>query len=224
MADTYFDYALSKCRISSISSVCRVYSTLNDLQDGATDGFNGCSNITADRRLLNAVSACVKNIINPNRLDKDALTLYERCRERVFSDDRMGYDNCFDSLIDLNWLLASIQNADENNQRRVSLLIGSAKVNNYIREHLLNLYNSAVRDNNECVYIKEAMQARRKFFSGLYDFQFEESKKYLSQEFQYSDLEKIESEFRDESICKMSLFFGLTATAVLEQNIRRFGR
>jgi len=203
--------------------VCGVYSTLNDLRDGATDSFNGCSNITADRRLFNTVSACVENIINPNRLDKDALTLYERCRERVFSDDRMGYESCFDNLIDLNWLLASIQNADGNNQRRVSLLIDSAKVNNYIREHLLNMYNSAVRDNNECVYIREAMQARRKFFSGLYDFQFEESKKYLYQEFQHSDLEQIESEFRDESICKMSLFFGLTATAVLEQNIRRFG-
>jgi len=224
MAETYFGYAVSQCRIPSIKSVCSVYSTLKELKDRAAEGFNGSSSVTADRRLFNTVSGCLKNkeIINPNRFDMDALTIYERCRERVFSGNRMGYESWFDNLIDINWLLASIQNADENNHRGVSLLIAQDKVDYYIREYLLNLYNSAVQDNNECVYLKEAMQAKRKLFSGLYDFQYEESKKYLSSDFQYSDLEQREYEYRDESICKMSMFLGLTATAVLEKNIRRY--
>lgn len=220
MADTYFDYALSKCRMPSISAVCGVESTRKALQERAAKGFNGCNNITADWRLLRTVSVCLQNqdIINSSRLNADAMTIYERCREVFLSDCRMGYESFFDHLTELNWLLASVQGAKENNQRTTKLLSDPVEVNDFIKSHLLELYNSAVRDNNECVYIKEALQARKKLFSGLYDFQYEQSRYYLSQEFLHSDLEQMESEYKDNSICKMALFYGLTATAALRMN------
>lgn len=225
MANTYFDYALSQCQMPSISTVCSVDSTRKALQERAAKGFNGCSNVTADWRLLNTVFVCLQNqdIINSSRLEADSMTIYERCRGAFLSDCRIGYESCFDHLTELNWLLASIQNAKENNQRLISLLIDPAKINEFIKAHLLELYNSAVHDNNECVYIREALHARKKFFSDLYDFRYEESRYYLSQEFLHSDLEQMESEYRDNSICKMALFYGLTATAALAENIRRFG-
>lgn len=225
MADTYFDYALSQCRVPSISAVCSVDPTRKALQERAKKEFNGCSNITADWRLLKTVSVCLQNqdIINSNQLDADAMTVYERCREVFLSDIKIGYERCFDYLNELNWLLASVQNAKENNQCHVTLLIDPLKIDEFIKSHLLELYNSAVRDNNECVYIKEALQARKKTFSGLYDFQYKESRYYLSQEFLHSDLEQMKIDYRDNSICKMALFFGLTATAALAENIRRIG-
>lgn len=224
MADTYFDYALSQCRMPSISAVCSVDSTRMALQERAKKGFNECSNITADWRLLKTVSICLQNqdIINSNQLDADAMTIYERCREVFLSDIKIGYERCFDYLNELNWLLASVQNAKDNNQCHVTLLVDPLKIDEFIKSHLLELYNSAVRDNNECVYIKEALQARKKIFSGLYDFQYEESRYYLSQEFLHSDLEQMKIDYRDNSICKMALFFGLTATAAFAENIRRF--
>ena len=225
MADTYFDYALSQCRMPSISAVCAVDPTRMALQERAAKGFNGCSYVTADWRLLKMVSVCLQNqdIINSRRLDADAMTIYDRCREAFLPDCKMGYESCFDHLNELNWLLASVQGAKENNQRTTKLLADSVKIDEFIKVHLLELYNSAVRDSNECVYIREALQARKKFFSGLYDFQYEESKYYLSQEFMYSNLVQMESEYKDNSICKMALFYGLTATAALAENIRRFG-
>lgn len=225
MANTYFDYALSQYRMQSISAVCSVDSTRKALQERAAKGFNGCSNVTADWRLLKTVCVCLQNqeIINSNQLDVDARTIYERCRKVFFSDNRIGYESCFDHLIELNWLLASVQNARENHLRHIKLLIDPAKIDECIRSHLLELYNSAVHDNNECIYIKEALQARKKILVGLFRFEHEESRYYLSQEFSYSSLEQMEIDYRDNSICKMSLFYGLTATAALAENIRRFG-
>jgi len=209
----------------SISAVCGVDSTRKALQERAAKGVNGCGNVTADWRLLKTVSVCLQNqdIINTSQLDADARIIYERCREVFLSDSRIGYEECFDHLNELNWLLASIQSAKENNWRHAALLVDPVKINEFIKSYLLELYNSAVRDNNECIYIKEALQARRKIFSGLYDFKYEESRYYLSQEFLHSDLEQMESEYKDNSICKMALFYGLTATAALAENIRRFG-
>ena len=225
MAETYFDYALSQCRLPSISAVCSVDLTRKALQERATKGFNGCSNITADWRLLKTVSVCLQNqdIINSNQLDADAMTIYERCRDVFLSDIKIGYERCFDYLNELNWLFASVQNSKEKNQRHITLLTDPFEIDKFIKSHLLELYNSAVRDSNECIYIKEALQARKKIFSGLYDFQYEESRYYLSQEFLPSELEQMEIDYRDNSICKMALFFGLTATAAFAENIRRFG-
>ena len=225
MAETFFDYALSQCRMSSISAVCSIDSTRKALMERAAKGLNGCSNVTADWTLFKTVSGCLQNqiIINSGRLDADARIIYERCRKVFLSNNKIGYESCFDHLNELNWLLASIQNAKENNQRRIKLLIDPAKIDDCIKSHLLELYNSAMNDNNECVFIKEALRARGKIFTGLFHFQYEESRYYLSQEFSHSDLEQMKNDYRDNSICKMALFYGLTATAALAANIRRFG-
>lgn len=226
MADTYFDYVLSQCRTQSIESVCSVDSTRKALQERAAQGFNGCNNVTTDWRLLKVVSTCLQNpdIIANERLNEDAQTIFLRCKSFFLSDVEKGYGCYFDHLVELNWLFASIQNANETNQGIISLLIDPDKVLDALNSHLLGLYNSAIHDNNECVYIEEAIQARKKFCTGLYAFKYEESKYYLSLDFTISNLTNMKDELRDNSICKMALFYGLTATAALTDSIRRYSK
>ena len=225
MANSYFEYALLQCQLSSISNICSVDSTTEALLERASGEFNGCNNITADHRLLKAVAGCLQNhdVIIPNRLDNDAKTIYDRCITFFEGNPEIGYERCFDHLVELNWLLASIHSAKETRKHNISLLIDPEEILNSIKSHLRELYNSAVHDNNECVYIQEALQAKKIIFSGLYNFQYDSSRYYLSDIFSRSDLEKMESDYRKNSIRKISLFYGLTATAALAESIRRFG-
>lgn len=227
MINTYFDYVISQCRLAGIGSICAVYPTRKTLIENANKSFSGCKNVTADWRLLNVVSVCLQNhdIIEPNILNQDALSIYERC-QRLFLQSRTfdsaEYNKYFDGLVDLCWLLASVQITKENNQRTCILESDPSKIREYLKRYLLELYNSSITDFNECVFIQEAMNARKKFFSGLYDFQYEESKKYLSyQDFSITDLDELLDEYKENSISKMALFYGLTATSALAENIRR---
>ena len=208
MANTYFDYVLSQCRAQRISDICEVVSTRRALMEKANSGFNGCNNITADWRLFETVKVCLDNhgIIDPNTLGRDALEIYNRCRAVAFSDGSINYKRFFDMLVDYNWLQASIQNAKNEPSRCIDLLSDPIRMRSSLKEYLLCVYNGAVQDNNECVYIDEAIQAKGKLFTGLFPFQHEES---------------MQQDKRENSHKEMALFFGLTATAALAENIRR---
>lgn len=223
MAGTYFDYIILQCRTQGVGSVCAVVSTRKALMGKANSGFNGCNNITADWRLFETVKVCLDNhgIIDPNPLSRDALEVYNRCRAVVFADSSINYDRFFDLLVDFNWLQASIQNAKNESSRYVDLLSNPIKIRSSLKEYLLGVYNDAIRDSNECVYIGEAIQAKGKIFTGLYPFQYEESRYYASLDFTTSDLESMQQDKKENSHKGMALFFGLTATAALAENIRK---
>ena len=128
--------------------------------------------------------------------------------------------------MDLNWLLASVESAERG---QVQLLVNPNEIEIALRKHLAKLHESALLDSKECLYIREAREARKKFFIGFFKFQYDESRKYTAMDegfhFLISDreLDDLEENFNDNSISKMTLFFGLTATAALAEDIRRFG-
>ena len=223
MADTYFDYVLSQCRTQGIGSICKVFPTRKALMEKANSGFNGCNNITADWRLFEIVKICLGNheIIDPNALGRDALEIYNRCRAVAFSNGSINYEQFFDLLVDFNWLQASIQNAKNESSKYVDLLSNPVKIRSSLKEYLLDVYYDAVRDSNECIYIHEAIQAKRKFLPGLYSFKYEESRYYISPDFMTSDLKTMLQDRRKNSHKGMALFFGLTVTAALTEEIRR---
>ncbi len=223
MTNTYFDYVLSQCRAQGISSICEVVSTRKKLKEKANSEFNGCNNITADWRLLKSVKICLNNrgIIDPKTLGQDALEVYNKCRDVISSEESIDYDRFFDMLVDFNWLQASIQYAKNEPSRYIDLLSDPSRIRCFLKDYLLGVYNGAVEDSNECVYIDEAIRAKGKLFTGLYPFQYEESKYYASPEFLTSDLSSIQHERRENSHKGMALFYGLTATAALAENIRR---
>lgn len=223
MAESYFEYVLLQCLISSIDTVCRVDSTIEALKERASKGFNGCRNIIDDCRMNKSVLGILQKttIIDPKRLDDDAKTIYERCKDFFLENCEKEYERYFDHLVDINWILASIQNAKETKQRHVTLLTDPSKISHAIKSYLFELYISAEHDKNKSDYIADALQARKKPFSGL-SYHYEESRKYLSQDYSNYELEQMESNYRNNSICKMTLFYELTATAALAENIRRF--
>ncbi len=223
MTDTYFNYVLSQCQTQGIASICKVVFTRKSLLEMANSGFNGCRDITANWRLLEAVKDCLNNfgIIDPNALGRDASEIYNRCKNWDFSEDSKNYDRFFDLLVEFNWLQASIHEAKNNASRYVDLLSDPIKIQHSLKEYLLDVYNSAVRDSNQCVYIDEAIRAKGKIFTGLFPFQYEESKYYASQNCMVSDLRVMQEACKQNSLKGMSLFLGLTATAALAENIRR---
>ena len=223
MADTYFDYILSQCQTQRIREICEVFSTCKALVENAKSGFNGCNNITADFRLFETVKRCLNNygIIDPNVLGRDALEIYNRCRTVAPSEGRIDYDRLFDLLVDFNWLQASIQNAKNDSSRFIELLSDPIIIRLALKEYLLDVYNGAVQESNECVYIGEAMQARGRIFTGFFPFKHEESRNYAFSNISYLELKSMQQRKRENSYERMSLFFGLTATAALAEDIRR---
>lgn len=204
MADTYFDYVLSQCRTQAISSICEVASTCNALAKMADSGFYRCRNIKADWRLFETVKDCLNNteIIDPDALGHDALEVYNKCRFVAFSDESINYDRCFDMLVDLNWLQASIRNAKIESLRYTELLSDPIRIRSSLKEYLFDVYNNAVQDSEACDYIEKEINAKGKLFKR-------------------SELMKKWQDRMINSHKGMALFFGLTATAALAESIRR---
>ena len=223
--DNYFEYALSRCKSMNISAICEIVPTQAALRKKADKGFNGCRNITADWRLFKVVDICLHNdkIIDHIKLSEDALTIYQRCIDAELTREGLTYSFCFDRLADLIWLLSSVHISRNERKNSILLLSDKSAIRTAIKEYLFGLYNSAVLDNNECVYIDEAQKARNKFFSGLYPFKFEESMRYLSLDYTSRNLDEEYTYYKNNSLNKMALFYGLTATAALIEDIRRFG-
>lgn len=223
MEKTYFDYVLSQWKRIGVQRICEIYKTRDRFVEGALDSFNGCTDITSDWRLLNAISDYLRKhcLISPSRLSPDANEVYVRCKEfflRMNTLNQSQYDACFDGLADLCWLLASIDLYKENPQGYCDLECDPNKIRKGLKRYLANLYYSAINENNECVYIQEALQNRHKFF---YSPQNKEAKKYFSSsEYPCSELEKLWDSYREKSISNMALFYGLTATAALAEGIR----
>lgn len=224
MSESYFEYTLLQCRSQVIKNVCNVFSIRRELIKKAHDSFNGYDNITNDRRLFKSVGICFQNhsIIGPDKLNHDSLIVYTRCKDALLSEELLDYDQWFNFLTEVNWLFASIQYANQTNSRRIMLLSDLEIIRGCLRDYLQELYDSAVEYSNECVYINEALRARQRILTGLYPFEHEESRRYLSPDISYSYLESLLNELREKSIGKMALFYGLTATAALENEVRRF--
>ncbi len=221
----YFDYVLSQCRSQSIKLICEVVPTRRELIDKAAKEFNGCKNITADWRLIRAVQNCFDNsqIINHRSLDFDTRDVFDRCYHSICSKEKPSHEQLFEALVDFNWLMAAIHNSQINKCRMVRLQANHHELIKSTKDFLLEIYNNAIDEYNECIYIDEALKAKKKFLPHLYDFRFQESRYYASPDFTTFDLQDIKQEHHGNSIEKMSLFYGLTATAALAEDIRRFG-
>ncbi len=61
MADSYFEYTLSKCRSSIIKMVCTRYEVKQKLQKSVTEEWNTYAGIISDRELLLNVSEFLKS-------------------------------------------------------------------------------------------------------------------------------------------------------------------
>lgn len=225
LANTYFGYVLSQCIGNDIENICSVISTRAELINKGKEKFNGSGNITADWRLFDALIEFVNNpiIFNPNLFGEDTRKIYKRCISITYSFEEFNnYERVFEKLFHLNWILASNNNARDLEAKQVVLLSDPDVIKKSLRKYLQGVYNTAIQDENEIKYIDEAIQAKGKIFQGLFPFQFEESRKYLS--YDYLELKRKKEDYIERSKNEMALFYGLTATAARTDDIWRYTR
>lgn len=222
MAETYFNYILSQCKLQNLRVVSSLFPTTQSLRDKAGEEFIGCKCIVSDRILLQSLSSFLQidSFVKLAHYNQDAMIIYTRCKDALLSANSLDYEYLFDRLVDLNWLLASIYRCNSNGQDTVSLLSDSIWLRKALRDYLTQLYNDAIQESKKTIYIQDVLQARKKIFTGL-KIQYKESHKYLS--FSNMELNDMLNDSKEYGIVEMALFFGLTATSFLSYNIQKGG-
>ena len=206
MADTYFDYVLSKCRSQGIKRVCERYSTRAQLQKSVTETWNDYPSIIKDGKLLFALRDLFQNgeLFRACNVTGDSLIVFNRCKEslddiRTNWRNRVGlnYGTLFNVLVDLCWLLASNAFSERNGYRTVVLLNNHDQLNESLRSFLDFLYDVAIKNHNESVYVGEGINAKNEhpLIPALYDNRYEESMRYIRSDSTPSELQDAKGQY-----------------------------
>ena len=232
MVDTYFDYVLSKCRSQVIKKICERYQLRAHLQKSITETWSDYPSIITDGELLHTFRELFRNreMFQICDVAGDALTIYDRCNEaleriRTGWRNRAGlnYDSLFNTLVDLCWLLASNEYSERSNYRSIELLSNPKQINTSIRSYLESIYIAAIKEHNESVYIGEGINAKNEhpFIPVLYDNRYQESMCYIRSDSKLSELQDIKNQYEYWCNYHLTLYYNLTATAALADNIMR---
>ena len=234
MADTYFDYVLSKCKFQSIDRVCNSFSLRALLQKSVTETWNNYPSIVRDEDLLFALRALFQeqgDFMACNILG-DSMIVYNRCKDSLdkirttwLRKEGLNYDSLFNALVDLCWLMASKANCERNGYRDVILLSNLDQINESLRSYLDYFYDLAIKAHNETIYISEGINAKTEhpFIPILYNNIHKESLYYICSNCTPLDLQNEKSQYESQCRYHLTLYYGLTATAALADYIlRRF--
>ena len=206
MADSYFDYVLSKCGLQRIRRVCKRYTTRAQLQKSVTETWNDHPSIIKDADLLYALSDLFQDreMFRVCDVVGDSLIIYNRCKDSLndirtnwLNKQGLDYDALFNVLVDLCWLLASNAFSERNGSRIVTLLSNHDQINESLYSFLDFLYDAAIKEHNESVYVGEGINAKNEhpFIPALYDNRYEESKRYIRSDLTRSELQGTKSQY-----------------------------
>ena len=158
------------------------------------------------------------------------MIIYTRCKESL-DDIRtnwrnrkvLDYDALFNVLVDLCWLLASNSFSERNRHSNVALLSNHDQINKSLSSYLDALYNAAINEHNESVYVSEGINAKNEhpIIPTLYDNCYEESMRYIRSDSTRSELQDLKGQYEHWCNYHLSLYYGLTATAALADQIFR---
>ena len=232
MANSFFDYALSLCKIQSISPVCKRFSASAQLRQTLETNWSIMHDFIDDSELYFEIS----NLLYGNKqlhvdlLSEDAKTLLDRCRtthkeiRREWREtDKLDYNRLFDNFVDICWLLASIHASTQAEEHTIELLSNPIQIRKAIRNYLEELYEMAIKDYHECFFISEAIAAKKEhpFKPERYKNKYTESEWYINSNWTSQDLRDEKSRCDNRFKHNMIIYFGLTATCALAYNIRR---
>ena len=234
MINSYFEYALINCRTHVITSVCERYQLKEKLIESVNKEWGEYKGITYDRNMLLSIQSLFEpeGVLDEGCYSGDSLILFDRCvsvyssiRESLRKDKLVDYDSLFNSLVDICWLVASVYNSNMKNDKYVILLSNQKDIRDSAKSFLESVYVKAIQNHNEMVYITEAINAKKEhpLFTGLYDNQFEESEYYIQSNMTQKELLHIKNMHKSDCRTNLSMYYCLTATAVLAENIRRLG-
>lgn len=223
MRESYVEYILADCKCDRISCVCAAYDSTDDLIMAAKSGIRksyilGQGNIVyALRNYLRKQKKIVFSV--------DARKLYNRCLSKTDymyhqNENRtdIDYDELFELLVDINWLVASICTAEGKQSLDVPLERNMAVIYTWLRDALENDFRQqAYWYEEQCCYIEESGKLKNQFFPGL----------CYSQEIQHYipmnvyEREDAIKQARNNSVQTMALYYALTATLIKSEKIRR---
>ncbi len=222
MRESYVEYILADCKCDRISCVCAAYDSTDDLIMAAKSGIRkiyilGQGNIVyALRNYLRKQKKIVFSV--------DARKLYNRCLSKTDymyhqNENRtdIDYDELFELLVDINWLVASICTAERKQSLDVPLERNMAVIYTWLRDALENDFRQqAYWYEEQCGYIETAGKLKNQLFPGLC---------FVSDVQQYIQMsaderkEKLE-QARNSSVYALALYYALTATLVKSEEIR----
>lgn len=225
MKENYVEYILADCKGDRISRTCITHAITDAFIMAAKAKFCGQRYIILDQG--NIIYA-LRDYLNEQResaFSEDAKKLYDRCTSKVddmFSQKwnriNVSYDELFELLVDINWLVSSIWTAEKKQRVDIPLEKNMEVVHTRLRDALENNFRQqAYRYEEQCGYIEESAKVKNQFFSGLcFD---PEVQKYIP--LSTYEREELLRQLRDLSVQKMTLYYALTATLIKSEKIRR---
>ena len=224
MRESYVEYILGECKSDRISHYCTAYATSDDLIQAAKSEFCGKRYILGQGNIIYAL----QNYLDEQRetvFSQDAKKLYNRCVSRtddMFSLNRdrknVNYDELFELLVDVNWLVASIWTVQKKQRVNVPLESNIDVIYTRLRNALENDFRQqAYWHEEQCGYIEEAGKLKNQVFPGLCFSP--EVQQYIPMSADERD--KVLRQAKDNSVYALALYYALTATLVKSEEIRR---
>ena len=232
MADTYFEYTLSKCRSSLISTICTRFQTKQKLLKSLEEEWKGYTGLTSNSTLVRTINEVLRNenFIRFQDVLGDSKIIYDRCEEsfRLIRDNwrkgnRLDYDRLFDTLVDFCWLAASGEHCRQSHDRTIILLYQQTEIRDSLREYLDSLYTAAIEFHNDSVYMVEGRNAKieHPWVPSRYNNKYPESSRYINSQWTVDQLLDMQQQCKDKCSGYLTTYYVLTATAALANNIRR---
>ena len=224
MRESYVEYILGECKSDRISHYCTAYATADDFIAAAKSGFCGKRYILGQGNIIYAL----RNYLDERRgtdFSEDAKKLYNRCVSRtddMFSLNRerknVNYDELFELLVDVNWLVASIWTAQKKQRVNILLERNIDAIHTRLRNALENDFRQqAYWYEEQCGYIEESGKLRNQLFQGMCSNP--EVQQYIPMSADERD--KVLRQAKDCSVYALALYYALTATLVKSEEIRR---
>ena len=223
MGESYFNYILSKCRKRPIGKVCQRYQLPLHLERSVKADWIKYNGVTDDSELMRAISHLIRkeNLVRGCDFAGDSWALYNRCYDSFFDIDQkwknkhgLNYDDLFDVIVDLCWLLASIQHSEYEGKRYVKLLSNLNQIRDSIKDYLEEHYKMALTSNYDSECMGEAIAAKTEhpFFTFRYDYKYQDSEQYIERGYTKRELEDLKDEA--ECYCKrcLTIYYELTIT------------
>ena len=238
MQDSYFYYILSKCQNCDISRICSNYKNREVLLrrvENVLDFFPSALNTV---ELMDAIADIiiysgndlVDFCIPPKILKGDITIIYSRVKtafntiEQIrISKQKINYDQLFEILLDLCWLLDSFYIAKKKSNTDAVLIDNIMDVKEATIALLSELYDKANNSSCEIDYINGAIKAIEEYPSrpSRAKFKFSASLEYIQNGWSIEELRDQKNELQILSTKRWALYYALVVTCALALGIRR---
>ena len=225
----YFDWAIQKFRDNDISTALETLKSKDDLVRSFNKVISREGCYINDRRFLTALEKRV-NEKGRRPLSDHTLFLMNRCLAALsdlcnsLSNElaEAYYEKVFDTAYDACWLLVSLERAP-NKKGEIELYPKPYTITPRLRQYLKAIYEDGEYEKQQGEYIQEVLDLRKMGFirSLRYECAHEEAREIARSGRSTNDLESEQWKHYYEFDRNMLLFYGLTVTSKLANDIRR---